>query len=92
MRRSKMKLTEFAFAVCSLALTAVAGESSGRAQIDKINFEEVREEPVAAVYSSAYRNLAWEGGVSFFGALDLEGNGIATKDARVESVKVEKMK
>ena len=58
--------------------------STGLAQIDKINVEEVREEPVGAVYCSSYRNLAWEGDVSFFGALDLEGNGIALGDARVE--------
>ena len=58
--------------------------STGRAQIDNVHVEEVREEPVGAVYTSAYRNLAWEGDVSVFGALDLDGNGIASTNAHVK--------
>ena len=59
----------------------VDGCPSGKAVFDNLYIEEVSEALLTAVATSAYRNEASDGRVTFFGGLDLVGNGLTRETA-----------
>ena len=60
-------------------MVGVENGTAGTAYFDDIRLCEVGEDPVASLLSDSYRDMAWEGDVTFSAALDLSVCGIDPK-------------